>query len=120
MNYIIDPMWFYWLSVVEGIKIIAIIVAVLCGGGLFGGSIVWISNIEYGGDDKDVKIAKKIIKKCLIVGSIAALCLIFIPGKETLIEMQVARFATYENAEWTIETIKSAVDYIVKAAKAIK
>ena len=44
----------------------------------------------------------------------------FVPSKEALIEMQVARFATYENAEWTLDTVKAAVDYIVESIKSVR
>ena len=42
---------------------------------------------------------------------------VFIPPRETLIEMQIARFTTVENAEWALDAIKSATDYIVSAIK---
>ena len=42
---------------------------------------------------------------------------VFIPSRETLIEMQIARFTTVENAEWALDAIKSATDYIVSAIK---
>jgi len=70
VNYIINPMWFYWLSVVSCVRV--------------------------------------------FVG------VIFIPSRNTMLEMQIARYATYENAEWTVETIKSAVDYIVQAIGSLK
>ena len=37
-----------------------------------------------------------------------------------MIEMQIARYATYENAEWTVDAIKNAVDYVVQAVKSLK
>lgn len=49
-----------------------------------------------------------------------AILLIFVPTKSTFIEMQIARYATVENAEWTVETVKSAVDYIIEAIKQLK
>ena len=39
------------------------------------------------------------------------------PSEKRLIEMQIARFATVENAEWALDAIKSATDYIVSAIK---
>ena len=45
---------------------------------------------------------------------------IFVPSKSTMIEMMIAKYATYENADWTVESLKSVVDYIVEAFKAVK
>ena len=39
---------------------------------------------------------------------------IFIPSKRTLIEMEVAKHATYENMEIVEEKIKDATDYILE------
>lgn len=44
----------------------------------------------------------------------------FIPSRETLIEMQIARFTTVENAEWALDAVKSATDYIVSAIKELQ
>lgn len=55
-----------------------------------------------------------------VVAAVAAILFItyvFIPPRETLIEMQIARFATVENTEWALDAIKSATDYIVSAIK---
>jgi hypothetical protein len=43
-----------------------------------------------------------------------------LPSDDTLIEMMIAKQATYDNAQWTLETLKSAVDYIVNAIKSVK
>jgi len=45
---------------------------------------------------------------------------VFIPPRETLIEMQIARFTTVENAEWALDAVKSATDYIVSAIKELQ
>ena len=45
---------------------------------------------------------------------------VFIPSRETLIEMQIARFTTVENAEWALDAVKSATDYIVSAIKELQ
>ena len=51
------------------------------------------------------------------VAAILFIIYVFIPSRETLIEMQIARFTTVENAEWALDAIKSATDYIVSAIK---
>lgn len=119
MNYIIDPMWFYWMSVADNLLVTCAVI-----GGLFGilsmvfGAIL-ITNMEYGPNYDDYKKAKKALKVFMPLSILFILLSVFIPSKEILIEMQIAKFATYENAEWTIDAIKGLVDYIVEAMKSV-
>ena len=121
-NYIINPRWFYWMHVLSSLKEMCTILAVIIGLIAVGLTIAFIveyhDGVSYGKNDPDYKAAM-IIKVPMIICSILAVLfligVIFIPSKETLIEMQIAKFTTYENAEWTIDKIKEAVDYVLKA-----
>ena len=119
MNYIIDPIWFYWISVANNLIVTCAVI-----GGLFGilsmvfGGIL-IANMEYGPNDSDYRAAKKVLKVSIPLSVLLILLSVLIPSKEVLIEMQIAKFATYENAEWTIDAIKGLVDYIVEAIKSV-
>ncbi len=109
-GYIINPAWFYWVSVVDGIKAIMFIIAAIL---LIGIGIVFLlSMIDV---DFSEDINRKTILKVAIAGVACLVIAIFIPSKEILIEMQIAKYATWENAEWTVDAIKDAVDYIVDA-----
>lgn len=55
-----------------------------------------------------------------VVAVILFIIYVFIPPRETLIEMQIARFTTVENAEWALDAVKSATDYIVSAIKELQ
>ena len=127
MNYIINPSWFYWMSVADGMKTLLLVFAVV----LFITEIVLIvayfvkksDGIGFGEDDPDNIMAKSLVKPIKLVGFFTLILLfscVFLTSRNTLIEMQFARYATYENAEWTLETIKSAVDYIVNAIQSVK
>ena len=126
MNYIINPSWFYWLQVVDSMKFlfaalsigffIALIVVVFV-------ASVYADVTGFGPDDSDNIKAKKLFNvsfKLAIITAIVSIIYIFIPSRETLIEMQVAKFATYENAAWTVDKIKEAVDYIVQSISSLK
>ena len=119
MNYIIEPSWFYWLSVVEGIRVVMMVGIVLTAICLFIATVSYFSSMDWG-DNEAAKRAKRFIKPCIIVLIILAFVVVFVPSKDTMIEMQVAKFATYENAQWTVDSIKSVVDYIVEAIKGMK
>lgn len=120
MNYIINPMWFYWVNVVDTLVVILIVLFILTVVFCVISGVFTLTTLEYGADDEDHKAAKRIFKRCFIAAVIVGIAVILIPTKNTLIEMQIARYATYENAEITIDAIKSAVDYIVDAMKSVK
>lgn len=121
MNYIINPAWFYWMSVASGIKMVVLVVALLMLFPCIGFFINACIEAEWDGfEDDDAKRSLKVSGKWLTISIILFVVFAFVPSKDTLIEMQVAKLATVENANWTLETIKSAVDYIVDAIKSMK
>lgn len=69
---------------------------------------------------KAVRFFTKALKVGIGVCVVSALFLVFVPSKETLIEMMIAKQATYENATWTVDALKSAVDYVVQAIQSLK
>lgn len=128
MNHIINPSWFYWLGVVESmrhfmvaafiISIAAIIVAII----IVPVDMRIIHEFPDMSDDerKTVQFFTKALKISIAALIISGLILMFVPSKETLIEMMIAKQATYENATWTVDTLKSAVDYVIQAIQSLK
>lgn len=128
MNYIINPSWFYWPGVVNsmrGLMLVASIVAVIIVGValiVIPVNVKLIQDYPSISDDerKAVLFFTKALKVAIGVCIVAGLFLVFVPSKETLIEMMVAKQATYENATWTVDALKSAVDYVVQAIQSLK
>lgn len=128
MNYIINPSWFYWLGVVNSMRgfiLVAFIVAVT----IIGVALIVIPvNVKLIQDDpsisdderKAVRFFTKALKVAIGMCVVSALFLVFVPSKDTLIEMMIAKQATYENATWTLDALKSAVDYVVQAIQSLK
>ena len=128
MNYIINPSWFYWLGVVNsmrGFMLVAFIVSII----IIGVALIIIPvNVKLIQDypsicddeRKAVRFFTKALKVAIGVCIVLGLCLVFVPSKDTLIEMMIAKQATYENATWTVDTLKSAVDYVVQAIQSLK
>lgn len=128
MNYIINPSWFYWLGVVNsmrGFMLAAFIVAII----IVGVALIvipWntyiIREFPRVSDDerKTLQFFTKALKVAIGVCILAALFLVFVPSKDTLIEMMIAKQTTYENATWTVDALKSAVDYVVQAIQSLK
>ena len=69
---------------------------------------------------KTVQFFTKALKVAIVALIISGLILMFVPSKETLIEMMIAKQATYENATWTVDALKSAVDYVIQAIQSLK
>ena len=128
MNYIINPSWFYWLGVVNsmrGFMLAAFIVSIMLVGValiVIPVNVKLIQDYPSISDDerKAVRFFTKALKVAIGVCIVASLFLVFVPSKETLIEMMVAKQATYENATWTVDALKSAVDYVVQAIQSLK
>lgn len=128
MTYIINPMWFYWLSVADRACQAAYALAIP----LFAFSVIsyvvaailkFVAIDDYDGINRESPghiAGTKLQRAAAALAVIAAILYAiytFVPPRETLIEMQIARFATVENAEWALDAIKSATDYIVSAIK---
>lgn len=128
MNYIINPSWFYWLGVVNsmrGFMLVAFIVSIIIIGVALiiipaGVKIIQDYPNMCDGERKAVRFFTKALKVAIGVCVVGGLFLVFVPSKETLIEMMVAKQATYENAIWTLDALKSAVDYVVQAIRSLK
>lgn len=127
MTYIINPMWFYWISVAENacqLTLTAAILLVILSACLFiTAAFCKYEAVYKNAVDEEcfeyktgVKM-QKIATATIAVAAILFIISVFVPSKETLIEMQIARFTTVENAEWALDEIKSATDYIVSAIK---
>ena len=128
MDYIINPSWFYWLGVVESMRhfmVAAFIVSVAL---IVVSLIIIPMNIsmirefpDFSDDErKSVQFFTKVLKAAIWALVISGLILLFVPSKETLIGMMIAKQATYENATWTLDALKSAVDYVIQAIQSLK
>lgn len=127
-GYIINPAWFYWINVIDAIRgfFTAIVVFSAIGtiasiiGYLICADLVKSFPTISDGEAAAMPVWSRILKICIISAFVSGIVVVFLPSKNTMIEMQIARYATYENAEWTVETIKAAVDYIVEAINSLK
>ena len=65
----------------------------------------------------NLRTYKKWMLFFLIPGLIFVLISIFVPGKTTSVEMLVAKTATFDNVNWTVQQVKEIIDYIVVSLK---
>ena len=113
MTYYINPIWFYLMNISTGIK------GFLCVLGGFSlvfsviAFITWVNDyVDIMDLDDDEKKIFKIYKKIIITSIITLFIGIFVPSKETCIEMMIASQVTHENVTATKEEIYEIVDYI--------
>lgn len=117
---IINPMYFYKLRVFDLLTGTAFVLAII---GAIVSIIIALIGVSCVFDDDDYVDGMKFFKIAMLSFGITIvfwLLFIFIPDKETLIEMQIAKYATFENAEWTLDKLKEAVDYIVSKIGELK
>lgn len=122
MTHVINPMLFYWCSVSDTAKALAIIATImliaLCLVFLFVGAFHIGEAFNYGGgeDSDDYKVGVKFLnwaQKCIVPLVVLLMLSIFIPREKTLYKMMVANVATYENIDLTAETIEDAFDHVI-------
>lgn len=113
MTYIINPLWFYFMDIVKELSCICGFIMIICGIAVIISFLNYFFTTYPG--ESDIIRLKKLLKLFTSIFIVAAIISIITPSKETMITMMVAKFATYENAAWTLDTVKAAVDYIVNA-----
>ena len=120
-NYIIDPSVFYWLHTLSDLKTLATVLAISLIISTFVLAGMWIYNYcefeEYELDRHKhyYAICRRLTFAVGIIGILCLLAAVFLPDVQTSTEMLVARTATYDNVNWTVDQVKEVIDYIVKA-----
>lgn len=128
MNYIINPAWVYWLNIVDGLHVLFVLLGSLMLVLTSGTTIWYICTLVVDADEdqeawtsaRERKVLKPFLKFGWVITVVFMLAALFIPTKNTLLEMQIAKFATTENAEKALEAVKSAADYVVESIKSLR
>lgn len=114
-NYIVDPMFFYWCDVVDSAFNVCVAGFMIMIASLLGFiAINATENYHYDSVFEIPKFKKRFVI-LLIFTILLGLGLIFIPTKETLIGMEIAKHATYDNIDIVIDKIIDAAAKIAGA-----
>ena len=112
MNPIINPLFFYFISVTDVLRFLLLI------GGFGLAAIVlfvgFICCVDY-----DVEDIIKFLKKPLIIGLIVGTIGIFVPSENTCYKMLTASLITPDNIEVVKDGAQELVDYIIDVADQI-
>ena len=113
MQPIISPSIFYWFEIISNLKIfLSILFGLSCVGLVFCIVSFIAMLVEEELETHTGKIIKKLCKFCTIITSIFGLLSIFIPSKETLMTMIVAKYVTPDNITAVGGTIEESVSSI--------
>lgn len=119
---IINPMWIYWLDVLESIKVMGaflmIVALVIISFYLF---TIGVTFEEYRNEDEEKKF-KNLVSKTKLAACIWVSVLFisaFVPSKDTLIAMFIAKTVTVEKVIQGKEVVKESVDYIFEKIKEV-
>ena len=114
-EFIIDPNWIYTWHVCDGLYTLFMVFLVFIAIGFIIITVCYVFNTA---TDEWIKEANK--KACFrwVITLFILVCIfsagvIFIPNKETMMEMTVAKFVTKNNINWTVDQIKELAEYIV-------
>ncbi len=121
-EYIIDPKWFYFVDVISDLEVALLFIGELSLVALvfFVGMQASIVNDTFSEEGKARETAKLYrAMKLFAIPAVCILLVIFLPAEETMYEMMIAKYITHENISFSVEAVKSAVDYIVEALKAV-
>lgn len=113
MEYIINPSWFYWVSVFDWLKAVCLILGIV----IIAGIIICIVGIDYCYDDDEKKIWVKRLKLSIMVSLLCIFAAVFIPSESTMIKMMLAKYATADNVQTAYQAILDGARYILEGLK---
>ena len=115
MEYFINPIWFYLISLSENFKILFLIAGVCVTAGCAIAYPVIGDGYDFDTEiyDGEWKKISKGIKKSIIIGSIVLSLGCILPSRQTCKEMLVASVVTKENMTTVKEETYELIDYIV-------
>lgn len=112
MNYIVDPMFFYWTNVCNNLTMLFTLIGTLLA--IAASAYVLCCIVDL------ISINWRIATPLIIVTATCLLLSVFIPDKRTLITMEVAKHVTYESVDTVVEATQNAADYILNGLKESK
>lgn len=123
MTYIINPWFFYFIGLIEGLKLFFTIFTII---GVLAiiilGTFLAVSNLDVDTpfDKKNYELIIKWLKRSIIATIVFALMLAITPTSATLNKMMISSLVTKENLETVKTNAKDLIDYIVEKAEELK
>ena len=107
MEPIVSPWLVYVLGIIDDVKLVIVVAAIIVTGVMLSLGVVWFMELEsYKSNKDELEQRKKMCIKTLVIAICVWLLSIFIPTRNTLIGMLVAENITYSRVDRTIQTGK--------------
>ncbi len=119
---IINPMWLYWLDVLENIVFIVGLVMIISFLIIVFLTVVIVAtydNYRNEDEEKNYKIMIKDTKLAVCIWTSILFISAFVPSKDTLIAMFIAKNITVEKVVQGKEVVKDSIDYIFEKIKEV-
>lgn len=119
---LINPMWLYWLDVLENIVFIVglvMIISFLIIVFLIVVIVATYDNYRNEDEEKKYKIMIKDTKLAVCIWTSILFISAFVPSKDTLIAMFIAKNITVEKVVQGKEVVKDSIDYIFEKIKEV-
>lgn len=126
MTYIINPWFFYFIGIAEGLKaFFSVFTAISALAIIFLGVFLAVSNFDVDvpfdkKNDELIKTLAKWFKRSIIATIVFALMLVITPTSATLNKMMISSLVTKENLETVKTNAKDLIDYIAEKAEELK
>lgn len=122
MTYYINPIWFYLMNVSTGMKIFLCILGGISLVFTIFAIMIWMieESVDITNLEENEKKIFKLFKNIIIASIISLFIGVFVPSKETCIEMMIASQVTHENVAATKEEIYEIVDYVTDKVKGVE
>lgn len=118
MNSIINPWVFYWISIVDNIRIllIAILIVLVIGEAIMSMCTMGDADL-FSFKDKDVADEVKLCIKVAIATFVVAVLVCVTPDSDTCYKMLAAKMFTQDNINSATEYVTDVIDYAVDKVK---
>jgi cellulose synthase/poly-beta-1,6-N-acetylglucosamine synthase-like glycosyltransferase len=114
-GHIIDPMWFYWMQLFDSLKVLAVVLGCILMVIYVPVTVSFIFEPWAWDFDGKHKGVKRLYHIGIVVLVILVALAVALPSKETMIQMKIAEYATYENIESVITEIEETAEKIMGA-----
>ena len=123
MEPIISPFFFYFINLVENVWGVSIAAAIVSGVAICAllTCCACESDSEYESfNDIYNNHYKKVTRRSILICVISIVICLFVPSKETMIEMAIAKNVTSQNIELAKDSVKGIIDYTIESVEKIR
>lgn len=123
MEPIISPFFFYFINLVDNVWGVSIAAAIISGVAAVVILVCCICESDYSGDSFSEAYNghyKKVTRRSILICVFCTAICLFVPSKETMIEMAIAKNVTAQNIELAKDSVKGIIDYTIESVEKLR